>query len=273
LNDLKVLNCDGIDPDHCRNVRISDCFIQAGDDGICIKARQEFPELGPCENITVTGCTIISTSCALMVGIEASAVMRNIVFDSCVVYSSNRGLGIHLSHGCDVENVIFSNMIVETRYFFEDWWGAAEPIYVVALPEYPGGPIGTIRGVTFSNIRARSENGIFVAGSPDRCTVEDIVFDNVRLHLDKWSKWDGGRHDRRPLDKGWNCGLTSGRTSAVYLDNARDVTLRNVRVTWGQELPMTYAHCLEAHNAEGLRIENLIGDAAHPGLDPAQVVT
>jgi len=29
LNDLRVPNCDGIDPNHCRNVRIANCFIPA----------------------------------------------------------------------------------------------------------------------------------------------------------------------------------------------------------------------------------------------------
>jgi len=44
LNDLKVPNCDGIDPDHCRNVRISDCHIEAGDDCIVLKNTNEFAD-------------------------------------------------------------------------------------------------------------------------------------------------------------------------------------------------------------------------------------
>ena len=37
-NLLDVPNCDGIDPDHSRNVEISNCDIVCGDDGIVIKA-------------------------------------------------------------------------------------------------------------------------------------------------------------------------------------------------------------------------------------------
>jgi polygalacturonase len=62
------------------------------------------------------------------------------------------------------------------------------------------------------------------------------------------------------------------RPHTVVLHTCRDVTLRNVRVTWGDDLPKTYAHSLEAHNAPGLRVENLAGDAAHPGVDPAQMI-
>ena len=37
LNNLKLANCDGIDPDHCQNVRISNCHIECGDDAIVLK--------------------------------------------------------------------------------------------------------------------------------------------------------------------------------------------------------------------------------------------
>ncbi|MCD7755044.1 MAG: glycosyl hydrolase family 28 protein [Firmicutes bacterium] len=37
LNNLRMANCDGIDPDHCQNVRISNCHIECADDGIVFK--------------------------------------------------------------------------------------------------------------------------------------------------------------------------------------------------------------------------------------------
>ncbi|MCK7474365.1 MAG: glycosyl hydrolase family 28 protein [Rhodopseudomonas palustris] len=42
-------NTDGIDPDSCRDVRISRCSISAGDDCIAVKSGMEGedPELGP----------------------------------------------------------------------------------------------------------------------------------------------------------------------------------------------------------------------------------
>ena len=32
INNLRLANCDGIDPDHCNNVRISNCHIECADD-------------------------------------------------------------------------------------------------------------------------------------------------------------------------------------------------------------------------------------------------
>ena len=68
LNNLKVPNCDGIDPHRCRNVRITGCHIEAGDDCICPKSEAGFEKYGATEDIVVTGCTFVSTSCAIKLG-------------------------------------------------------------------------------------------------------------------------------------------------------------------------------------------------------------
>ena len=65
LNDLDVANSDGIDPDHCTNVRILGCHIECADDCICLKTSKGNAEYGPCENIIIANCTLISTSAAI----------------------------------------------------------------------------------------------------------------------------------------------------------------------------------------------------------------
>ena len=47
LNHLKIRNGDGIDIDHSRNVRITNCTIESGDDCICLKTRREYEDCGP----------------------------------------------------------------------------------------------------------------------------------------------------------------------------------------------------------------------------------
>ena len=81
-NDMKLPNSDGIDLDCCQNVRISDCFLAGGDDTICVKATPGFIRYGTSENITVTGCTLVSTSSALVIGCEVRSTIRDLVFDS-----------------------------------------------------------------------------------------------------------------------------------------------------------------------------------------------
>lgn len=267
LNDLMVPNCDGIDIDHCRNVRISDCHIESGDDCICLKTCGESGASGACENVTVTGCTLVSTSTALNIGCEAHAPMRNVVFDSCVIQATHRGLGIHLSHESDVENVIFSNMIVETRIFERAWWGQAEPIYVVALPWTAEDQIGHIRHVRFSNILCRGENGVFILGA-EQDRIEDIVLSDVRVEINKTSKWPGGQQDLRPCPGEM---MPEHPTVGFYIKNATNVTLRNCEVAWGENRPDYFQAALESENVAGLTLENFKGESAHPGKYAAVV--
>lgn len=216
--------------------------------------------MGACENITVTGCTLISTSSALMVGCECRAPMRNVIFDSCVVQASHRGLAIHLSEECDVENVLFSNMIVETRLFHEGWWGRGEPIYVVALPWTAEHTVGNVRRVRFVNVLARSENGVVVVGTDSR-NIEELLFENVRVELDRWSKWEGGRLDLRPTP---GEPMPASPTNGFLLRNARDVTVRSCSVVWGKSRAEEFRHALLAENVEGLTLEGFRGTSAQP---------
>lgn len=256
LNDLKVPNCDGIDPDHCRNVRISDCFIEAGDDCIVLKNTREHARYGPTENITVTGCVLKSTSAAIKIGTESVSDFRDIIFSNCVIRGSSRGLAIQLRDEGNVENVLFSDMIVETRHFYEEWWGAGEPIYVTALPRTAAIKVGKIRHVRFQNILCRGENGAYIRGCADS-QPEDVLLDNVRLELCKWTKWPGGRHDRRPglLD------LRDHLTAGVYCQQAQDVTLRHVHVNMGQPRAACFGHALEAHAVSNLKVDDFTGDS------------
>ena len=72
-------NTDGINPDSCRNVHISDCHISVGDDCITIKSGRDEDgrRVGrPCENITVTNCTMLDGHGGVVIGSEMSGGVR-----------------------------------------------------------------------------------------------------------------------------------------------------------------------------------------------------
>jgi hypothetical protein len=275
LNDLRLPNCDGIDPDHCRRVRISDCHIEAGDDCIVIKNRREFPDAGPSEDIVVTNCVLCSTSTAVKIGTESEDDFRRITFSNCVVRSSNRALSIQLRDGGNVEDVVFSDMVLETRYFYPSWWGRAEPIYVTAIHRAAGTELGRVRNVRFRNILCRSENGVFLCGSEDS-PLEDVELSDVRVEIDKWSKWPGGQQDRRPcmsrdtdfgIEPEKHEGLSEHATSGVYAEHAAGLRLRGVRVVWGANRQDYWAHALEAHHVQGLDLGGFEGTAGREGVE------
>jgi len=276
LNNLKVRNSDGIDLDHSKNVRISNCYIESGDDCICLKNRREYKEFGRCENITVTNCTMTSRSCAIKIGSENMDTIRQVVFNNCIIKKSNRGVGIQNRDEGVVSDVVFSNIIIEGHLFSDVWWGKAEPIYITAYRRANGnnkdanwrfpkgattGRVGEVKNIFFANIKCTSENGVYVSGeSNDK--ISNIVFDNVDVLIDKTTTIEGGVYDRRPcaVDE-----FVKGSTSGFYFDAAKSITVRNCSVQWGSNRPAYFSHTIESKNIDALQLFNVTGQSAFPG--------
>ncbi len=212
LNNLKIRNGDGIDVDHSRNVRISNCHITSGDDCICLKNRREYEEYGPCHDIVVTNCVMTSRSCAIKIGSENMDSIARVLIDNCIIMGSNRGIGIQNRDEGTVTDVVFSNIMLDCRLWSDVWWGKAEPIYVTSYPRangnhkdanwrFPKGQIegrcGEVARIWFNNITATSENGCFVGGDV-MGKVHDIHFNNVHINLVKPANGPCGVFDKRP---------------------------------------------------------------------------
>jgi polygalacturonase len=280
LNNLKVRNSDGIDLDHSKNVRISNCYIESGDDCICLKNRREYEEFGACENITVSNCTMTSRSCAIKIGSENMDRISHVLINNCIVKKSNRGIGIQNRDEGTVSEVIFSNIIVDSHLFSDVWWGKAEPIYVTAYPRAKGnnkdagwrfpkgeteGRVGAVSNIYFSNVKCVSENGIYVGGaSADKVT--GIYFDQVDLTIDKTTTIPGGVYDRRPSNVE---GILKDKSSAFYLDKASNIMIRNSSVIWGKNRPDYFGYAVDSHEVTGLKIVNLDAESAFPAKLPA----
>jgi polygalacturonase len=108
-------NTDGINPESCRNVRISDCHIDVGDDCITIKSGTErSPERVPCENVTITGCTMVHGHGGVVIGSEMSGGVRNVVITGCVFQGTDRGIRIKSRRGRGgvVEDIRVTNLVM-----------------------------------------------------------------------------------------------------------------------------------------------------------------
>lgn len=227
LNNLRMMNCDGIDPDHCKNVRISNCHIETADDCIVLKNTAGSRQYGNCENICVTNCTLTSTSAAIKFGTESEDDFVNVVVSNCNITRTNRAISMQLRDSGNIRNCIFSNLNIETRRFSHHWWGEGEPISITAVDRKDGVTCGTIRNVKFQNINCYGENGIFIYGSsPERKNISDVSFDNVTVELAEKTDWPKINHDVRPC--GWE-GIIDGDLNAVYCRNASDIRFRNFR--------------------------------------------
>lgn len=280
LNNLKVRNSDGIDLDHSKNVRISDCYIESGDDCICLKNRREYEEFGVCENIVITNCTMTSRSCAIKIGSENMDSIRHVLVSNCVITKSNRSIGIQNRDEGTVSDVVFSNISIDAHLFSDVWWGKAEPIYVTAYRRakvdgkdanwrFPAGAtegkVGRISGIWFNQVVCKSENGIYVsAESADKIT--GIHFNQVSVVLNKTTDLPGGFYDRRPSDVE---GLIKAPSSGFYFDTADSITITNCRVGWGDNKASYYGYALDSRAVKHLSIEQLDGGSAFPAKLPA----
>lgn len=267
LNPIDVANSDGIDPDHCSNVRIADCHVVCADDCICLKASKGNSEYGPCENIVITGCTLQSTSAAIKIGTEGVGDFRNVIVDNCLISKSNRGISIQIRDGGNVENISFSNIIIETRRFCPDWWGSAEPIAITAFRRDESTRCGHIKNIRFNNITCKGENGVLVHGTEDN-PIEDVTFENVRVTLDKSSKWACGIYDLRPAI---DYGITERKNSCIFIKHARDVRLEKTRVTF-ERVCDDYAHGLYSENTQGLVMKDFYAESAFEEYEKIKII-
>ncbi len=110
-------NTDGINPDSCKNVRISNCYLDCGDD--CITLKSGYNEDGrrvgiPCENIVITNCTFAHGHGGVVIGSETSGDVRNVTISNCVFDGTQRGIRIKSQRGRGgvVENIRASNLVM-----------------------------------------------------------------------------------------------------------------------------------------------------------------
>jgi hypothetical protein len=185
----KGVNADGIDVDGCRNVCISDCIIETGDDAICLKTPVIKGKYICCENVVVANCILTSTSTAIKLGTSGEGDFRNILFNNCVIRNSNRGLSIVVRDGANVSDVVFSNITIETnrKNFF--WWGNGDAIWVVLLKRTPESRLGSIKNVVFQNIIAHSQGTSKIEGFKGK-PLENIKLYNVQFYMGQESTLD-----------------------------------------------------------------------------------
>ena len=260
-NNLEVPNCDGIDPDHCRNVTIQNCHIVCGDDAVVIKATKQTEDFGPSANITVKDCILETQDAGVKIGTETTQDIYNITFERCKIITSSRGICIQLRDSGSVYNITFKDIEFTSRYYSDPWWGRGEGISFTAIPRTPESKIGTIHDITVKNVKGIAENSLRICGTKES-RIKDITLDNVHITLNKNTKYQGGLFDNRPT-KAYT-GIEQHDNPGIYISFADNVNLNNCGVNWGKNLPDYYTYALETNNVTGVKLKKFTGKAAHP---------
>jgi len=265
-NQLDVPNCDGIDPDHCRDLEIRNCDIACGDDAIVIKTTRQGAAYGPSAKIRVSGCMIETQDSGVKIGTETTQDISDVRFERCEIKAGCRGLCIQLRDEGNLSNLEFRDIKFVSRYFSDPWWGRGEAISFTAIPRSAQTKVGRLEDVRVVNVTGRAENSIRICGSA-ASRVRNVRLENVAVEFDRWTKYRGGFWDNRPTLVG--PGLEEHVCPAFAIQHADQVTLENCRATWGLNRADYFTNALEAVDVTGLTYPGFVGEAAHPERDPA----
>jgi len=140
---------DGISPDNSSNVRIYDCDVETGDDGIVFKSSYTLNRLGICENIDVKNCKIKSRCSAVKFGTETNGGFKNIHIENIDIYETRiTGIAIESVDGAIIDGITIKNVTMRN---------VGAPIFI-HLGNRMRGPkgieVGRIQNVLLENIYA-----------------------------------------------------------------------------------------------------------------------
>ena len=238
---------DGIDPDGCQDVHISNSTIETGDDALVFYSTKLWgPDL-PTENVTVTNCRLSSSSSAIKFCDGNSNAVRRGAIDNVVITNSNRGLAFMVFDGGVVEDVVISNVTIETPRFDWFWWGDGDPIHfnIKRRSEVDGTKrenepaAGVIRNVTIRNVIAHGTGTSAIDGHPDSW-LDGINLDNVHLFVS---------HDPRAQYE--------NTQSAMTLRYARNFSMKDVEIRWEKPESPTWKAGMQVEDVRDLLLEGV----------------
>ncbi|MDZ7402143.1 MAG: glycosyl hydrolase family 28 protein [candidate division KSB1 bacterium] len=215
----KAANSDGLDIDGCRDVTISGCTIKTADDAICIKSTANDGQFRDCENVIVSNCILISSSCALKLGTESHGNFRHIIFNHCVIRNTNRGLGIFIRDGGTASHIIFSDISMECNRRATQWWGSGDAFRFVVLKRHPDSRVGSIQNVMVKNIIAETQGTSRIECLAGCQQISNVTLSDVQIKMVRESQPD--KRCRRGLE----------------IINVERVRLQNISLIWDQSDP------------------------------------
>ncbi len=171
-------NTDGIDPSNCRNVLITNCTIDVGDDNIAIKAGRSNGTLvpGTCQDITVANCTF-KHGHGLSIGSETDDGMLNLRATGCTFSGTTNGIRVKSGAGLGglSQNLYYSNITMSkvTNPIVVDMNYSTSTTYPTDIPSVNGLYINNLSVTGASN--AGTFNGI------TNGLIQNVVLSNVNI--------------------------------------------------------------------------------------------
>lgn len=176
--DVPGRNNDGLDLVDCRNARIANCFINSGDDGICLKS---LSQKEGCRNIVITSCIITTNGSGIKIGTETVGAFQDITVTNCSIYDIRLGgIDVMCVDGARVERVLVSGITLRNINGTAIFVRLGNRGRMHLTDEQPRQ--GHISDISFQNIYGTNIDryGCSITGIPG-VPVENIVLKNINL--------------------------------------------------------------------------------------------
>lgn len=281
IRSRKSPNGDGLNFDGCRRVRIKDCDLDTGDDGIAPKT---FHPDWPNEDFEISGCRITSRWHAIRVGAESIGAIRRLSMRDCVFTQCQGGIKIESTEGAQFEDLSFSG--IEMKQVCQPFMVLASRFAFSAHGQSVRPPVGRIRNVRFNDIRVvvgaggdvgyKGKSGLedpferlcsAVVSLPGTL-IENVSFTNIDLTFpgggtaEQASRLDVGELLESSNYIKWATPFDGELpASALYLRHVKGVRLEKVRLT--VEKPDARAF-IAGDDIEGLTLQGVVARAPAP---------
>ncbi|MGB3780170.1 MAG: glycoside hydrolase family 28 protein [Tunicatimonas sp.] len=233
--DVPGRNTDGLDLIDCERVRISNCYINSGDDAICLKS---FSPDEACRDITISNCVVSSNASGIKIGTETSGRFEDITIQNCVVYDTrNDAIAVMSVDGARIERINIANVscrnIKGSAVFVR--LGNRNRTYRDSAEVNPP----HLKDILINNIqgtRISSGNGAVIAGLKN-IPVENVVLSNINLNFEGGGAAANPPRETPENEQAYPKGSMFGTlpTYGIYIRHAKNVTLDNIQLRFLRE--------------------------------------
>lgn len=244
------VNIDGISPDCCWDVVISNCRIRSGDDGIVLKSSYALNRKEICRDVTVQNCTVSSRCNAIKLGTESNGGFENILIRDCAIHDTYyAGVSLEITDGGVMDGVQVKNLTMRNVGY---------PLFVI-LSDRGRGPAGTkigaIRNIEIDGIFAKGPYAPFLAprltalwegermdlpclmpssvtGQPG-VPIENIVISNVQIEVPGGGTEEDARMLVPEITREYPENDRFGKTLpayGIYFRHVKGLQLRNIDI-------------------------------------------
>ena len=175
-------NTDGVDPADSKNVFITNCTIDVGDDNIAIKAGANGSShvAGGCQDITVANCTFLHGH-GVSIGSETNSGYRNLHVMGCTFNNTTNGIR--------VKSAITAGGLCENLYYSDITMTKVTNPIVIDMAYPTSGSIASdtpsVKGLYINNltVTGASNSGSIagISGVTTNGLVNNVVFNNVNI--------------------------------------------------------------------------------------------